>query len=241
MEPISPAFINYSTEILGETQNGFSGPEIVRLMSAYSVDYNVFIPYASYPFDAPNKRTALYENILQFSPTQQYVILRDLIDQSKQDPGKLKELKLKLVTKYGHLAPEQKPDGISETLIEQVRHWLDDYPESLVLYNDALQKHENGLFSRNVLDDLRLSLEKLLKSLFQNGKSLENQVPFLGDFIKQKGGSPELSNMFVKLIDYYSKYQNTYVKHNDAVIEAEVDFIFEMTSSFMKHLVKLSG
>ncbi len=46
--------------------------------------------------------------------------------------------------------------------------------------------------------------------------------------------------MFVKLVDYYTKYQNSYVKHNDAVIEEEVEFIFELTSSFMKHLVRLS-
>jgi hypothetical protein len=46
--------------------------------------------------------------------------------------------------------------------------------------------------------------------------------------------------MFMKLVDYYTKYQNSYVKHDDAVIEEEVEFIFELTSSFMKHLVRLS-
>ncbi len=47
--------------------------------------------------------------------------------------------------------------------------------------------------------------------------------------------------MFVRLVDYYGKYQNSYVKHDDAVIEAEIEFIFEITSSFMKHIVKLNG
>jgi hypothetical protein len=41
------------------------------------------------------------------------------------------------------------------------------------------------------------------------------------------------------LVDYYCKYQNSFIKHNDAVIEEEVEFILEMTSSFMKHLVKM--
>jgi hypothetical protein len=45
--------------------------------------------------------------------------------------------------------------------------------------------------------------------------------------------------MFVKLIDYFAKYQNTYVKHNDAVIESEIEFIYEMTSSFMKLLIRM--
>lgn len=46
--------------------------------------------------------------------------------------------------------------------------------------------------------------------------------------------------MFVKLVDYYAKYQNSYVKHDDAVIGEEVEFVIELTSSFMKHLVRLS-
>lgn len=59
-------------------------------------------------------------------------------------------------------------------------------------------------------------------------------------FINSKGGSKEFSNMFRTLIGYYAKYQNSFVKHNDAVIGEGVEFIFEMTSSFMKHLVKMN-
>ena len=69
---------------------------------------------------------------------------------------------------------------------------------------------------------------------------MRTEIPLLGAFIKKHGGSPELVNMFVKLVDYYTKYQNSYIKHDDAVIEEEVEFIFELTSSFMKHLVRLS-
>jgi hypothetical protein len=47
--------------------------------------------------------------------------------------------------------------------------------------------------------------------------------------------------MFSKLIDYCCKYQNTYVKLNDAVIEEEVEFIIEITAAFMKHFVQLAG
>ena len=47
--------------------------------------------------------------------------------------------------------------------------------------------------------------------------------------------------MFLKLVGYYSKYQNSYVKHDDGVIEEEIEFIFEITSSFMKHIVRLSS
>jgi hypothetical protein len=117
---------------------------------------------------------------------------------------------------------------------------LAGFPAALAPYNEAVQKHANQVFLRNVLDDMRLSLELLLKAVLGNEKSLENQIPQLGGFIKEKGGSSELANMFVKLVDYYTKYQNSYVKHDDAVIEEEVEFVIELTSSFMKHLVRLS-
>lgn len=107
------------------------------------------------------------------------------------------------------------------------------------LYNQALAKHAASIFKRNALDDLRLSLELLLKRVLGNDKSLENQMPEVGRLIKERGGSPELGNMFVKLLDYYSKYQNSYVKHDSGVNPGEMDFIFEITSAFMKQLVRL--
>jgi len=148
------------------------------------------------------------------------------------------------ITHKGIVRAEKLDDGtqlsdINLKLIEETRHWLDLFPDALALYNGALQKHGYGVFKRNVLDDLRLSLEKLLQSLFSNKKTLENQISNLGTFVKKCGGSTEFSNMFLKLIDYYTKYQNTYVKHDDAVVEEEVEFVFEITSSFMKHIVRL--
>jgi len=97
------------------------------------------------------------------------------------------------------------------------------------------------VFERNVLDDLRLALEVLLRGILGNAKSLEKQIPSLGAYVKGRGGSPEFGNMFVKLVEYFTKYQDRYVKHNDAVIEDEVEFMIEITSSFMKHVIRLSG
>ena len=78
-----------------------------------------------------------------------------------------------------------------------------------------------------------------MRDILQNDKSLENQLPLIGAFVKGRGGSPELTNMFGKPIDYYCKYQNSYVKHDDAVIEEELEFLVEMTLAFMKHIVRL--
>ena len=235
-------FINFAAEILGDTNTGLSGSQIAQSCSSYAIDFDVEIPYPEYPFpkQLPNKRTALRENLKAFSPAQQFKIIKELCELQKfKHDAKVKDLKIKLITRYGHLSGGNNTDEINEPLIEETKHWLGEYPESLGLFEEALEKSHNNVFKRNLLDDLRLSLEKLLQALFSNKKSLENQLSEIGLFIKDRKGSKELSNMFVKLIDYYAKYQNTYVKHDDAVIETEIEIIFEITSSFMKFLLRI--
>ncbi len=239
-EKIPAHFVQYAADMLGDTDDGLSGPNIVKATSAYAVEYNVDIPHPSYPFGYLNKRTALYENLMAFSGPQQYRIIKELCEHCSPNKER-KELKVRLVTRYAHLTPESESSEINETLIEETRHWLDGYPEALALYNDALAKYEGQVFHRNLLDDLRLALEKLLRAIFVNNKSLEKQINFFGSYIKERGGSTELANMFVKLVDYYATYHNSYIKHDDAVIEEEIEFIFEITSSFMKHLIRLDA
>lgn len=243
-EVIPPQFIRFAADILGDTEHGLSGAKIVESTSAYAVEYDLNIPHTSTRFEAQNKRTALYENLMRFAPEQQYRIIKELgahPSLSRTDSTRIKDLMVKLMSRYGNFFAGEESGEINEALIEETRHWLDSYLDVLSLYNDALQKYENRIFHRNLLDDLRLALELLLKALLQNEKSLENQVKFLGGYIKERGGSKELANMFQKLVNYYASYQNTYAKHDSAVIEEEIEFIFEITSSFMKHLVRLSA
>lgn len=243
-QPLSALFVNHAADVLAETSNGLSGTEIVRALGAYALDFNVEIPHPTYPFDAPNKRTALAQNLMAFSEPQRYRIIRDLCDhQSSQfrNAEATRKLKLMLMARYGHLDSEKLGAEVNEDLVEQTRHWLGSFPDVLLVFNQALEKYSTHLFARNLLDDLRLGLEKLVQTLLGNSKSLENQLAAVGAFVKDRGGSPELSNMFVKLVDYYCKYQNSYVKHDDAVIEEEVEFIIEITAAFMKHFVRLAG
>lgn len=144
-----------------------------------------------------------------------------------------------MATTYKEFDLETGASTVNEALIQETRHWLDICPAALSIYSDAIGKYRSGLFQRNLLDDLRLAFETLLKTIMGNDRSLENQLSALGKFIKSRSGSPEFGNMFEKLVGYYCGYQNTYVKHADAVIEQEIEFVLEITSSFMKHIVRM--
>jgi len=188
-------------------ERGLSGPEIVKLTGAYAFEYGVNIPHETYPFATANKRTALAENLMKFSEPQRFQIIKALVDHEKirsRNGEAAEKLKQQLLSRYGHLAGETSPT-VNEELVEQTKHWLAKYPDVPKLYNQALEKHKGKIFTRNLLDDLRLALEKLVQTLLGNGRSLENQLSDLGGYIKAKGGSPEVQNMLVKLIEYYGK------------------------------------
>lgn len=238
---IATAFIQQATNLLTSGEHGLSGGRLMEITSAYAYDFGVDIPHARPPLKAPNKRTALLENLLAFEPKQQYQIIRELCD--RLDPeGRvpaLVTLKSKLMTEYADFADQDQATDLHRTLLVETRHWLSGHEKTRKLFDEALLKHDQGVFRRNTLDDLRLALELLLCELWSNEKSLENQVSNVGQFVRDKGGSKELANMFQKLVDYYANYQNTYVKHDDAVITSEIEIIFELTASFMKHFLRL--
>ena len=239
MEKIDNSFLTYACGILADTNSGLSGAKIVEYCISYSIDYGKKIPFDNYPFDAPNKRTALKENIEVFNAPEQFRIIKELCElPSMCDNEKVNELKIKLYTRYGNLATEK----ISETeLIQKTKHWLSGHPLSLTQYESALSKYEGGIFERNTLDDMRLSFELLVKDLLNNGKSLENQIPGIGEMLKKAGASGELRNMVQQVIKYYTDFQNNHVKHNDAVNSNEIEYIIELTSVVMKFLIKING
>jgi len=234
------AFITFACDILADTDTGLSGTKIVENCVAASVDYNVRIPCDTYPFpkNIPNKRTALKQNLLAFTAEQRFAIIRGLCELPKFSGNEqVADLKVKLFSRYGHLSNAEK---ISDSeLVMKTKHWLDKFPDSLDLYNKALLKYESSFFNRNTLDDIRLSFEMLVKALLGNNRSLENQIADIGKLLKDKNVSPELRNMITQLITYYTQYQNTYIKHNDAVNENEIEYVIEFTSLIMKILIKM--
>lgn len=242
MSHIPNTFLSRASDILADTSNGLSGSNIVKEFTNYAYVYGIEIPHSSYPFIASNKRTAFLENLRVFQPSHQYKFICELCDHPNLPQPvseSIQNLKIQLIARYSSHFSHSLETSLNQPLIEEAKSFLADFPNSENVYLSALTKFNNGIFERNLVDDLRLSLELLLKTVFNNGKSLENQISEIGRFINNNGGSVHFSNMFRTLVDYYTKYQNAFVKHNDAVIEEEVEFIFEMTSSFIKHLIKM--
>lgn len=132
------------------------------------------------------------------------------------------------------LRPNINSDLVRQNLVD-----LKSYPEAAKVFQQGMDKLNESRYDRNLLDDLRLSLEKTLRGVLKNDKALENQKQQLGEYLKNKNASKEFSNMFVTLLDYFGKYQNENVKHNDDVKQNEVEFIVNLTTSFIRCLINI--
>lgn len=137
--------------------------------------------------------------------------------------------------KFTVLRQDVNLDLIKKNLVD-----LNKYPEAGRMYQSSMDKLNEGNFQRNLIDDLRLSIELLLKDILNNDKSLENQSSELGNYLKSRNVSVEIRNMFIKLLEYYGKYQNEYIKHDDAVKESEIDFVINVSSSFIGLLIQMN-
>ncbi len=118
-ERIPTVFVSFAATEL--TNNGLTGPTLVEITSAYAVVFSTDIPHARYPFESPNKRTALLENLLRFKPKQQYQIIRELCDRLNPDGSNsaLVALKVKLATEYADFADLDNASDLHRTLFDR--------------------------------------------------------------------------------------------------------------------------
>lgn len=135
---------------------------------------------------------------------------------------------------YTLLRPNVNSNLIKRNLVD-----LSEYPKAGEILQSAMDKLNESKYERNLIDDLRLCVEVLVKEKLQNEKSLENQAQPLGEYLKNVGVSSELRNLIIKQLDYFGKYQNEHIKHDDDVNQNEVEFIINISSSFIRFFITI--
>ena len=91
----------------------------------------------------------------------------------------------------------------------------------------------------NALDNVRLTVEFLVKQLTKSEASLENQKKNLGSFLKAKGVNTQKRNYVFKILDVYEKIQNDQAKHDvpEKLNPEEVTFIMNQSYVIIKFLI----
>lgn len=207
-DKIDDVFLRHAADILADTNTGLTGSEIVKFCNSYAIDFNVNIPITSSNFGSfgtvvPNKRTALYKNLVAFNACQQFKIIKELSELDKfANNEDVKKLKVQLYERFGRFDTSSTPSKESTTpqtadvIAEVLKVLLDMYNNDDEMYL--------------VDGDARLSHIK-------NYEKVLNRMKAQGYFTKLS--SDVLGGYEVEL----SEKCFTYSQNKDVVADREVD------------------
>ena len=155
-DKIDDVFLRHAADILADTNTGLTGSEIVKFCNSYAIDFNVNIPITSSNFGSfgtvvPNKRTALYKNLVAFNACQQFKIIKELSELDKfANNEDVKKLKVQLYERFGRFDTTSTPSKESTTpqtadvIAEVLKVLLDMYNNDDEMYlvdGDARLSH----------------------------------------------------------------------------------------------------
>lgn len=207
-DKIDDVFLRHAADILADTNTGLTGSEIVKFCNSYAIDFNVNIPITSSNFGSfgsvvPNKRTALYKNLVVFNACQQFKIIKELseLDMFANNED-VKKLKAQLYERFGRFDTSATPSKESTT--PQTTDVIAEVIKVL------LDMHNNDDEMYLVDGDARLSHIK-------NYEKVLNRMKAQGYFTKLS--SDVLGGYEVEL----SEKCFTYFKNKEIVVSREVD------------------
>lgn len=133
---------------------------------------------------------------------------------------------------------------LDDVLVNENLVWLLDYPESHKAFEQALSIYLSGdkLKFRNLVDNLRVAIEQLLRRILGNDKSFENQTKELSAWLEKHGVHSQTKNLFSKLLfGPYAVFQNDAAKHGDEeLLPDEIEYLIYLTGTFLRLLIQLN-
>lgn len=129
------------------------------------------------------------------------------------------------------------PKGVKElddALVSQPLEWLKDYPESHKTYCTALKQYADGVYIRDVADNLRKTLEAFLQEFLNNNKNLETNKNEICKYLGSQNVDAGISGLFQPLISAYKNVNDRIAKHNDKVDKNLLEFLLYQTGVLIR-------
>ena len=136
------------------------------------------------------------------------------------------------------------PKGVEDfdtALVSAPLRWLAEYPLAETAWSKALRAYSeaNTKNASDIADLFRKSLETFFKEFFGNNKTLENNKPIYGNYLKKQGVPSEISNNLETLLLAYTNYINGYAKHYDKTETKLLEYLMYQTGNIMRLLITL--
>ena len=129
--------------------------------------------------------------------------------------------------------PKGAPE-LDAALVSEPLEWLKDYPVAHKTYITALKQYTEGVFIRDVADNLRKTLEAFLQEFLGNAKNLETNKNDICKYLGEQGVDAGITGLFQPLINAYKNINDRIAKHNDAVDEKLLEFLLYQTGILIR-------
>lgn len=136
------------------------------------------------------------------------------------------------------------PKGAKEfddALVSDILLWLRDYPGAQKTYVTALKQYADGIYIRDVADNLRKSLETFLQEFLGNEKNLETNKNEICKYLSKEGVDPGINGLFQPLINAYKNINDRIAKHNDKVDARLLEFILYQTGILIRMVLSVDS
>ena len=132
------------------------------------------------------------------------------------------------------------PKGAQEfddALVSQPLEWLTKYPQAHKTFCIALRQYSDGIYIRDVADNLRKALEEFLREFLGNNCDFNKNKKEVEAYLKSQNADPQLINIFGSLINHYYLMNNNIAKHTDKVDAKYLEFLMYQTGIFIRMLI----
>lgn len=128
---------------------------------------------------------------------------------------------------------------LDDALVSEPLEWLKDYPNAQKTYIIALKQYSEGIYIRDVADNLRKALEAFLQEFLGNSKNLETNKNEICKYFGEQGVDAGVSGLFQPLINAYKNINDRIAKHNDAVDKKLLEFVLYQTGVLIRMVLSV--
>ena len=128
---------------------------------------------------------------------------------------------------------------LDDALVSEPLDWLSDYPEARKTYVIALKQYSEGIYIRDVADNLRKALEAFLQEFLGNKNNLETNKNEICKYLGKAGVDAGISGLFQPLINAYKNINDRIAKHNDAVDKKMLEFLLYQTGVLIRMVISV--
>lgn len=126
---------------------------------------------------------------------------------------------------------------LDDALVSEPLEWLKDYPQAHKTYCIALKQYADGIYIRDVADNLRKALEDFLREFLGNNNDFNKNKKEVENYLKSQNADSHLITILVSLLNHYYLLNNEVAKHNDKMDKKYLEFLLYQTGIFIRNLI----